>query len=101
MYNTKKETKRIQGKRGGAKIPYIDKTRRKAFDTSTLCVSNPGELNYLLTQVCQEYLEIKGEKYSTYNDIVGALESCKLEIYRRKIAPYEDKKIRDNGDVWL
>jgi hypothetical protein len=30
---------------------------------------------------------------------MGVLESAKLELYRRKIAPYEDDKIAENGDV--
>jgi hypothetical protein len=60
-----------------------------------------GDLNYLVTQLCQELLEVKGESYSTYNEIIGALECAKLELYRRKIAGYEDKKIAENGDVWL
>ena len=59
-----------------------------------------GELNYLITLLIQDYLEYKNESYQTYNDIIGALEGAKLELYRRKIAPYEDKKIKENGDVY-
>lgn len=33
--------------------------------------------------------------------MVGALESAKLELYRRKVSPYEDQKIEANGDVWV
>lgn len=62
-------------------------------------MQNPGELNYLVTLLCLKYLNERGEKYQTYNDILGALEGCKLEMYRRRIAPYEDKKIEENGDV--
>ncbi len=32
-------------------------------------------------------------------DIIGALRCCELEIYRRLAAPYEDLKIKENGDV--
>lgn len=59
-----------------------------------------GQLNYLLTQVCQRYMQYH-ESYQSYNDILGALEGCKLELYRRKIAHYEDKKIEENGDVYV
>ena len=31
--------------------------------------------------------------------MIGALESAKLELYRRSIALYEDTKIKENGDV--
>lgn len=82
-------------------MPYIEESRRKAFHHKLLCMSTPGDLNYLITQLCQEYKELRGECYQTYNDIMGALEGAKLELYRRKVAPYEDKKIKDNGDVYL
>jgi hypothetical protein len=34
------------------------------------------------------------------NDVVGALDGAKAEFQRRVVAPYEDKKIRENGDVY-
>jgi len=63
-------------------------------------IENPGDLNFVLTKVCLEYLENKTESYQSYNDIVGALECCKLEMYRRAVSPYEDAKIAANGDVY-
>ena len=60
----------------------------------------PAELNYRFTVLINDYIQRKGESYQTYNDIIGALECCKLELYRRKIVPYEDKKIKENGDVF-
>ena len=41
----------------------------------------------------------KGESYSNYAECIAALECAKIELYRRKIAPYEDKKIEENGDI--
>lgn len=82
-------------------MPYIDpkiKQRIEPHDSSS--IRTAGELNYTLTTLIKGYLEYKGESYQTYNDIIGALEGCKLELYRRKIAPYEDKKIKENGDVY-
>ena len=38
--------------------------------------------------------------YKTCNDITGALINCEHEFYRRVVAPYEDKKIIENGDVY-
>lgn len=86
-------------------MPYLTK-ERKAFFNEFLPVgifydgSKSGELNYCLTSLCLTYLEGKAESYQTYNDIVGALESCKLEFYRRMVAEYENKKIKENGDVF-
>jgi len=82
-------------------MPYIHSTRREAFAKKTMCMSTPGDLNYLLTQLCQEYKELKGESYSTYNDIIGALECCKQELYRKKVAPYENIKEWEHGTVWI
>ena len=45
-------------------------------------------------------LELVGEaKYADINELIGALECAKLEFYRRKAAPYEDKKAVENGDL--
>ncbi len=80
-------------------MPYIKKEKRKGVIMSRMA-ENAGELNFLITDIVTGYLIKKGEKYQTYNDIIGALEGAKLELYRRKIAPYEDKKIDENGDVY-
>jgi len=82
-------------------MPYIrDERRRKVCPFTSKSADSAGELNYQLTMLCQEYLFNKGECYQTYNDIIGALEGCKMEMYRRKVAPYEDTKIKENSDVW-
>ena len=38
--------------------------------------------------------------YSLINEVTGALENAKLEFYRRVVVPYEDMKIKINGDVY-
>lgn len=79
-------------------MPYVkDDARDKinGYDDP----SNAGELNYLLTITAIEYWENNGKNYQAFNDILGAFEGAKLELYRRKIAPYEDKKIALNGDI--
>ena len=81
-------------------MPYIDPIRRVKLLEFKEQPQNAGELNFLITHLISNYLSFKREKYQTYNDIIGALEGAKLEIYRRKIAPYEDKKMKDNGDVY-
>jgi len=59
-----------------------------------------GELNYALTRQVTDYLDGKIVTYELLNSVVGALESCKLEFYRRVVVPYEEKKIVENGDVY-
>lgn len=75
-------------------MPYLRKDLRREDN-----YQSDGALNYQITQVCRRYLSENGERYDIYEDIVGALECAKLEYYRRMIAPYEDKKIKENGDL--
>ena len=80
-------------------MPYIpDERRQKLYDS--LAPIKAGELNYLFTKVALNYLTLNGESYQSFNDIIGALEGAKLELYARKVRPYEDKKIKENGDVY-
>ncbi len=37
--------------------------------------------------------------YSKANELVGVLECVKQEFYRRQVVPYEEEKIRENGDL--
>jgi hypothetical protein len=61
---------------------------------------NAGELNYVLTMACIQYLRDKGRKYQTYADIEAAFSLGSKEMYRRSTAPYEDQKIVENGDCY-
>lgn len=80
-------------------MPYIKKDCREAINQGGDAFG-AGELNYKLTMVCNDYFHLNGKNYQAFNDIIGALEGCKLELYRRKVAPYEDIKIEENGDVY-
>ena len=83
-------------------MPYINQQQRHELD-SLLILRSPssaGELNYKITQLLDEYLKFKGLNYENLNVCIGALECAKLELYRRVAAPYEDKKIAKNGDVY-
>lgn len=78
-------------------MPYI-KQEDRTFGELPQPLS-AGELNYVFTLLSIDYWENGGQNYQAFNDIMGALEGCKLELYRRRVAPYEDKKIEENGDV--
>lgn len=78
-------------------MPYIPKNSRlSALSTP----STAGELNFVITTIVNEYMQRKGLKYDTINDILGALEGSKLEFYRRIAVPYENVKLAENGDVY-
>ena len=55
-----------------------------------------GELNYVVTKILKEIYQ---QRYFSLNRAVGVLESIKQEFYRRVVAPYEDVKIGESGDV--
>lgn len=81
-------------------MPYITKERREAIRAGAK-PQDPGELNFAITTLVDTYLQDKGGiRYGHLNDVIGALDCAKLELYRRIAAPYEDKKIAENGDVY-
>jgi len=86
-------------------MPYLNETDRVRLEALKKSIESapiwsPGDLNYLFTLLIKRYLEHNGMGYGHCNDVIGALECCKLELYRRKVAPYEDLKIKENGDVY-
>lgn len=80
-------------------MPYLSKERQDELLSPDGFPTTGGDLNFIVTKLC---LEFAGEHptYNVYNTIIGALEACKLEFYRRAVAPYEDIKIQTNGDVY-
>jgi len=95
-------------------MPYIKKDDRKEYNTLIKklavkvakknvdnCTQFCGDWNYIITKLIKETLKIENCKtnYSQLNEVIGMLESCKLEFYRREVVPYEEKKIIENGDV--
>ena len=85
-------------------MPYIKQEDRPKIDEFVkplaYQISNPGEFNYAVTCLTHMILD-KKLNYEAINAMIGALECCKLEIYRRVAAPYEDNKVNLNGDVLI
>lgn len=81
-------------------MPYIKIEKRGSLmPISKYIAENAGELNFQFSVLAAEYWH-RQPNYQTANDIVGALEGAKAEFQRRVLAPYEDKKIVENGDVY-
>lgn len=90
-------------------MPYIKPEYRMRINTqidqlvdaicSQLLVGGDrdGTLNYAITRLINRLYPV--EKYSDYNAAIGVLECAKAELYRRRVAPFEDDKINYNGDV--
>lgn len=86
-------------------MPYVKREVRERLDHHLLRVASriygPGDLNYAITRLCLERLPTDGAaSYADYNELVGVLESAKLEFYRRAVSAYEAGKAETNGDVY-
>lgn len=82
-------------------MPYIKQERRATLCEDVNGPQNAGELNYLISELINRVIAQRGKNYALINEIIGALECAKLELYRRVAAPYEDTKIAENGDVYF
>lgn len=80
-------------------MPYLEESVKEALDSGLIKMSEPGHLTYRLYKCCLDYIAIRGKRFFSVCEVMGALTCCALEFYRRIIAPYEDKKIQENGDV--
>lgn len=81
--------------------PYITKKRRKELWSDS--PNTIGELNYVIIMEIFDYLGIPegcGIDYEACNEVIGVLECAKQELYRKMVAPYEDKKCKENGEVF-
>lgn len=88
-------------------MPYIDKKSRKAIEPELKALlkklkSIPmekidGNINYC---ICSMMKELYPASYYNYNRMMGVVACVQQELYRRMVAPYEDKKIKENGDVF-
>ena len=79
-------------------MPYIPLSEKSKVDYDNL-ITTAGQFNYAIHQVMSIYFEQNGFNYQTCNDIIGALDCAKMELYRRLVGEYEDRKILQNGDV--
>ncbi len=80
-------------------MPYINEFDREDLDNGDMPL-NAGELNYVITSIIDDYICDQGKSYNAMNEVIGALECAKLEMYRRVCAPYEDEKNEQNGEVY-
>ena len=69
----------------------------------TLGIRTPGQLNFAITVLIREYLDripVERTGYTQWNEVIGVLECCKLEIYRAQVGEYENSKRKENGPVF-
>ena len=81
-------------------MPYISNKRHRKilnriFDNFRKLWIKPGYINYFLFKLAKE----RCFDYESYALFEGEVQLSLKEIYRRQIAPLEDDKIKENGDV--
>ena len=81
-------------------MPYVKPARRPALDkvvdallAADVCAD--GDLNYILFKYARQILP----SYAALKNYRAELRETADEIGRRILAPYEDRKIIENGDV--
>jgi hypothetical protein len=88
-------------------MPYIKQSERDELDPAIENLAlylngrsnQKGNLNYAITKLIHLHIESVGKKYDTLSDVHGVLADVQAEFYRRVVAPYEEFKIHENGDV--
>ena len=62
-------------------------------------IENEGELNYCIYKMSTMLIGRIGKSYTKLSMCSSAMEHAKLEWYRKQLAPYEDEKIKEHGDI--
>ncbi|KKM90271.1 hypothetical protein LCGC14_1240310 [marine sediment metagenome] len=92
-------------------MPYIKKEERPAIDAhvealakllNTMSRKEPLELmgraNYTITTLLLKLFDQR--KYAHMSCARAVVSDVKEEWYRRRMVPYEEEKIEENGDVY-
>lgn len=86
-------------------MPYINRDRQSDFEELVKMarqqrIDNPGELNYLFSAMVLEFLRQHGFNYTQMNAVVGVYECAKDEFQRQVLHPYENEKMKQNGNIF-
>ena len=87
-------------------MPYINQKARKRYDPHLKKILaeleeadfDPGHINYTFYKIFVEFFKAR-TTYRTIDEIDGVLSNVGREFYRRWAVPYEQKKIKENGDI--
>lgn len=82
-------------------MPYIEDERRELLARHVAIPRNQGELAFQLALSTDDYFIDKEITFTSMSEALAALESVKFELQRRFLAPYEDGKREENGDVFF
>jgi hypothetical protein len=86
-------------------MPYVNSQSRNALQKRAEKLSKDcetgGDLNFVVTVMLHRWLYDHGTRYVELNKLMGVLECAKEEFYAKVVRPYEDQKIKQNGDIAL
>jgi len=82
-------------------MPYIKQDERKKLEKilklmKKLEIKANGDLNYILFTYCKRNISLS---YNNLKNYLGELNQTISEIERKILGPYEDQKIKENGDI--
>lgn len=92
-------------------IPYLKQSFREEIENTTDLKHTAnyfaslkdedfaGAINYQNHVICKQFINTKGIKYWRLALVVGTLFLTILELVRQIVNPYEDEKIKINGNV--
>ena len=95
-------------------MPYIKKEDRKIYDSDIESLieklnayNDPlmpfripsGDVVYILYKLLTKVYGFKNSNFEIKHKALGILESAKLEYYRKVMAPYENQKEKENGEI--
>lgn len=72
--------------------PIVDKVKATPLE------DQDGSIDYVVTKIIRSSYTF--DRFFQFNRAIGVLTAILFEFYRRMVAPYEDKKIKENGDVY-
>jgi len=85
-------------------MPYIESKRREELEeVLNVMIKNgvtasTGDINYILFSYCNRIVSPVAS-YHAYKMYLAELNEAMHEIRRRFLVPYEDEKIKKNGDI--
>jgi len=88
-------------------MPYVKRELRALVNhgieglvRQVMRAENPaGLLTYILYKLSKGIIDRFPASYASISSVIMCLDNTKSELYRKILAPYEDRKIEENGDI--
>lgn len=81
-------------------MPAIEESERKRLEDPAQPAYHVGNLTYILTREIKRYWVNSSRRYLNIAEILGALLCTILYFWDHVGRPYEEKKTKENGDVY-